>query len=110
MLFAPNQQLHSILARKSRYGSSSMLPDSPNEIVCHPRVQRSVSSARQDVNIEAHFNGSWVPAFAGTNGENRYQRRECAKAKQLEGIEQHLKRLNPVLRSRARDLAKRNQR
>src|SRR5262245_49808869 len=54
MLLVPNPRLDPILAAKSGDSSGSMLPDSPNEIVCHSRVQCSVPPARQDVNVETH--------------------------------------------------------
>src|SRR5262249_37740820 len=80
MLLVPNQRLNSILTGKSGHGSSSMLPDPPNEIIRHPCVQCSVSSARQDVSIEAHCTWLLGPRFRGD--ERRVHRAFLAKRNQ----------------------------
>src|SRR5262245_13756284 len=65
MLLVPNQHLDPIFAAKSGYGPRSMLPDAPNEIIRHAGVQRSISSACEDVHEETHCVGLLGPRFRG---------------------------------------------
>src|SRR5438105_2442571 len=74
MPVVPHQHLDPIFLGKTGHGSRSMLPDSPYKIVCHSRVQRSVSPACQDANVKAHLLGSWVPLARRLRGDERRER------------------------------------
>src|SRR5262245_37343599 len=88
MLLVPNQQLHSIVTGKSRHGSGPMLPDALNEVVCHAAVQRSVSSARKNINIEAHCTWLLGPRLrAPPRGRTELRRFKLSSSRSRAGSE-----------------------
>src|SRR5262249_51175232 len=68
VLLIPDEICHPILLGEPWNNTGSVHPRTFDEVVGRTDVERSVSPARQDVNIESHRALPWVPAFAGTNG------------------------------------------
>src|SRR6185437_11492771 len=59
----PDERLHAIFLCEARQKTLFVLPDSPDEIVCHARIERSVGRARQHVDPIGMFAHAtpWVP-------------------------------------------------
>jgi len=68
MLLEPDEQGHGVLGGESGKGVGLVLRDPPKELIGVAGVERSVTLAGEDVDVEGYGKKTWVPAFAGMSG------------------------------------------